>query len=70
MKGLILLLVIILAAISFTAITANNTNVVLEGHNWATKACSSAPSLCHYPYQVAYGAIGLTVLWIVMVLFA
>jgi hypothetical protein len=42
MKGLLLLIVFGFALLSFTAVTAENTNVAVDGYNWATRVCSSA----------------------------
>jgi hypothetical protein len=49
---------------SFTAVTAGNTNVDVEGYNWATRICSSAQGLCKYPHDLAYAAVGCAVVWI------
>jgi hypothetical protein len=42
MEGLLLIIVFGLALLSFTAVTAGNTNVAVEGYNWAPRICSSA----------------------------
>jgi hypothetical protein len=64
MRGLLLLIVFGLALLSFTAITAENTDVAVEGYNWATRVCSSAHDLCKYPQELAYAAIGCAVIWL------
>jgi hypothetical protein len=64
MKGLLLLIVFGFALLSFTAMTAGNTNVTAEGYNWATQFCSSAHGLCKYPHELAYAAIGFGVIWL------
>ena len=64
MKGLLLILVFGLAALSFTAMTAASTNVSVEGYNWATRFCSSAHGLCNYPHESGYAAVGLGVVWL------
>ena len=64
MKGLLLIIVFGLALLSFTAVTAGNTNVTVEGYNWATRVCSSAQGLCKYPHELAYSAVGCAVIWI------
>ena len=66
MKGLLLLLLVALAFLSYTAMTAQHTNVSLEGFSWATKICSQAHGLCKDPNELAYGAVGCGVLWLVM----
>ena len=68
MKMLLLLIVLVSAVVSYAAFTAQNTNITLEGYNWATRFCSSAHGLCAYPQDLAYTAIGFAVLWIVMML--
>jgi len=68
MKGFLLLVVVGLAVLSFIAITAENTNVSVEGYNWATRICSSAHDLCKYPHELGYTAVGCTVLWLLMVI--
>jgi hypothetical protein len=68
MKGLLLLLVFALALLSYTALTAEHTNVTLEGYNWATNVCSSAHGLCKYPYELGYAALGSAVLWLLMLI--
>jgi hypothetical protein len=65
MRGLLLIIVFGLALLSFTAVTAGNTNVAVEGYNWATRICSSAQGLCRYPHELAYAAVGCAVIWIV-----
>jgi hypothetical protein len=65
MRGLLLIMVFGLALLSFTAVTAGNTNVAVEGYNWATRVCSSAQGLCKYPHELAYAAVGCAVIWIV-----
>jgi hypothetical protein len=65
MRGLLLIIVFGLALLSFTAVTAGNTNVAVEGYNWATRVCSSAQGLCRYPHELAYAAVGCAVIWIV-----
>jgi hypothetical protein len=64
MKGLLLLIVFGFALLSFTAVTAENTNVAVDGYNWATRVCSSAQGLCKYPHELAYAAVGCAVLWL------
>jgi hypothetical protein len=64
MKGLLLIAVFGLALLSFTALTAENTNVAAEGYNWATRICSSAHDLCKYPHELGYAAVGCGVLWL------
>jgi len=64
MKGLLLLAVFGLALLSFTAITAGNTNVAVDGYNWATRICSSAHDLCKYPHEMGYAAVSCGVLWL------
>jgi hypothetical protein len=66
MRGLLLLIIIGLAASSFAAVTAANTNVIVEGQNWATQFCSSAHDLCKYPHELGYAAAGLGVIWLLM----
>jgi hypothetical protein len=68
MKGLLLLIVLGFAFLSFTAMTAENTNVAVEGYTWATRVCSSAQGLCKYPHELAYAAVGCGVIWIVMLI--
>jgi hypothetical protein len=68
MKGLLLLIVFGLAALSFTAMTAQNTNVTVEGYNWATRVCSSAHDLCKYPHELAYAAVGFGIIWLLTLL--
>ena len=64
MKGLLLIEEFGLALLSFTALTAQNTNVTVEGYNWATRICSSAHDLCKYPHELGYAAVGCGVLWL------
>jgi hypothetical protein len=59
MANFILLLAIICAAASFVLFTA-------DGTGWVNDMCSTARSLCHSPQQVAYAAVGLAGLWIVL----
>jgi hypothetical protein len=68
MKGLLLLIVFGLAALSFTAMTAQNTNVTAEGYNWATRVCSSAHDLCKYPHELGYAAVGFGIIWLLTLL--
>jgi hypothetical protein len=68
MKMLLLLVIFGLAALSFTAATAENTNVAFEGYNWATRFCSSAHGVCKYPHEIGYVAVGLAVIWLLMVI--
>jgi hypothetical protein len=48
--------------------TAQNTNVTVEGYNWATRVCSSAHDLCKYPHELAYAAIGFGIIWLLTLL--
>jgi hypothetical protein len=64
MRGLLLLIIVGLAASSFAAVTAANTNVTIEGHNWATRFCSSAHDLCKYPHELGYAAAGFGLIWL------
>jgi hypothetical protein len=64
MKGLLLLIVFGCALLSYAAITAANTNVSVEGYNWATRFCSSAHGICQYPHELAYAAVGFGVIWL------
>jgi hypothetical protein len=66
MKMLLLLVIFGLAALSFTAMTAESTNVGLEGYNWATRFCSSAYGVCKYQHEIGYAAVGLGVIWLLM----
>jgi hypothetical protein len=68
MKGLLLIAVFGLALLSFTAITAEHTNVALEGYSWANKICSSAHDLCKYPHEIGYAAVACGVLWLLTLL--
>jgi hypothetical protein len=64
MRGLLLIIIVGLAALSFAAVTAGNTNVTVEGYNWATRICSSARDLCRYPNELGYAAAGVGVIWL------
>jgi hypothetical protein len=64
MKGFLLIAAFAFALLSFTAVTAENTNVALEGYSWATKICSSAHDVCKYPHELGYAAIACGVLWL------
>ena len=68
MKALLLFLVLVLAALSFVAVTAENTVVSLDGYNWATRFCSYAHGICRYPEQLGYSAAGCGVLWLLVLL--
>jgi hypothetical protein len=68
MKTLLLLIVLALAALSFTAMTAEHTNVTIDGYNWATKFCSSAHGACKYPHEIGYAALGFGVFWLLVLI--
>ncbi len=64
MANLILLVAIVLAGASFASFTAMDAS---GAQSWATNLCNAAPAFCQYPWQMAYAAIGLAALWLVMV---
>jgi hypothetical protein len=64
MSEFLLIAMFALALLSFTAVTAENTNVALEGYTWATKICSSAHDLCKYPHELGYAAVAYGMLWL------
>jgi hypothetical protein len=68
MKWLLLIIVFGLALLSFTAVTAGNINVAVEGYSWATRICSSAQGLCKYPHELAYAAVSCAAVWILMII--
>ena len=68
MKGLLLLAIVALAFMSFTAVIAENTNISVDGYNWATRICSSAHGLCKNSHELGYAAVGCGLLWLLMLI--
>jgi hypothetical protein len=64
MGNVILFLAIVLAGAWFTFYTA--AHQAAGEANWASGACSAARVLCHSPQLLAYGAVGLAALWVVV----
>ena len=64
MRNFILFLAILCAGASFLFYTA--AKEAPDGPNWASSVCASAKVFCREPSQLAYGAAGLVVLWVVI----
>jgi hypothetical protein len=64
MTNLVLILAIICAGASYAFYTAGGAGGDIP--NWASDVCSAAPTLCHYPQQMAFAAAGLAALWMLM----
>ena len=66
MKNFILFLAIVCGGVSITFYTA--AKEVANGPNWASNLCSASRSLslCQNPRQLAFAAVGLAALWLVM----
>jgi hypothetical protein len=62
--NIILLFAIVSACACLVFFTASG--MVADGPNWASEVCSTAPSLCRSPQHLAYFAVGLTGLWLLM----
>ena len=64
MVNIILLFAIACAFACLVFFTASG--MVADGPNWGSQLCSTAPSLCRSPQHLAYLAVGLLGLWILM----
>jgi hypothetical protein len=63
MKALTLFLALVCGAASF--VLYSDSQFVRGG--WAAQLCKSAGSFCHEPQELAYVAVGLLGLWLLMV---
>jgi hypothetical protein len=62
--NIILLLAIVSAFACLVFFSASG--MAADGPNWASGVCSTAPSLCRSPQHLAYLAVGLAGLWLLM----
>jgi hypothetical protein len=62
--NIILLLAIVSACACLAFFAASG--MVADGPNWGSEVCATAPSLCRSPQHLAYLAVGLFGLWILM----
>jgi hypothetical protein len=62
--NIILLLAIVCACARLAFFTASG--MVADSPNWGSEVCVTAPSLCRSPQHLAYLAVGLFGLWILM----
>jgi hypothetical protein len=70
MARLSFLIAVVLGALSFTAYTAQQTNIPVDGYNWATKFCSSSRLFCQDPKISGIGAIAFAVLGMTLTAFS
>ena len=64
MVNILLLLAIVCACACLALFTASG--MVADGPNWGSEVCATAPSLCRSPQHLAYLAVGLFGLWILI----